>query len=734
MLRHTLILIYRNIVRFKSTFFINLIGLSTGLACVLLIYLWVSDELNVDKFHKKDERLYQVYENTKTSNGITTHDRMPFGLASALVREIPEVEYAATVTPYRWFPKFLVTANSTPVTSEGKFAGADFFKIFSYPLVHGNAHQVLTEKNAIVISEQLARNLFKNSSDAMGKTVQCRLSRLNFDATISGVFENVPMNSSDKFDLVIPDKRLAEIMGFSNPSEDNLGAVGPHTYLTLKPGSNIANLNDKITQLMRTKGLNSGEQSWFVSLYSQNYLFGKFENGIRTGGRITYVKLFSLIALLILFIACINFMNLSTAKASRRIKEIGIKKAVGASRKMLIVQCLCEAMVISFASLFLAFLIVDLLLPKFNEITEKNIRFFFSTELLLSLSVIGVVTGLLAGSYPALYVSGFRPVQALKGKLNASFAELWVRKGLVIFQFAVSVIFIVSILVVFNQIQFVLNKNPGYNKDNVIYFECNGSIASDPNAFTTQLETLPGVKAASSMVSNVITPLEPTLELQINQRKIPINIWRVNYGLLETLGIKMSEGRTFSKNFEDASRMIFNEAAIKEMGIENPIGTIIDFLGERVEIVGVTENFHFRSLYENIKPLAIQLESGPQWNVLVRISPDNMQETITRLETFYKTYNPGFPFEYKFLDQDFQSLYAAEKRVGMLMRYFAGVAIVISCMGLLGLTAFTAERRKKEMGIRKVLGSTEFAIVYLLSKDFTKLVIASIILALPLSY
>jgi putative ABC transport system permease protein len=597
MLRHTLLLIYRNATRFKSTFFINVIGLSSGLTCTLLIYLWVYDELNVDKFHTSDSRLFQIRQNNETGNGIKTQDATPIGLADALMLEMPEVEHAATVTAMNWFPKFILSANGNHIKAEGKFVGKNFFSMFSYKLIEGKVNDVLSDKYSIVISEQLSENLFNGPKNAVGKIIDWKISDKKYQCTVSAVFENVPFNSSDQFDFVMSDDLLASMMGFN---KSDLGGFGPSTYLTLKPGSNEAAFNQKLTRFMQTKRAVIDGQSWFITPYSKNYLYGHFDNGIQTGGRIFYVRLFSLIALFILVIACINFMNLSTAKASERVKEVGIKKSVGASRKALILQYVGESLLISLISMLIAVLAVDLLLAGFNEITGKHLVLAFTSDLCLSLGALVLITGLLAGSYPAFYLSGFRPASILKGQMNTKAGELWIRKGLVIFQFTLSVIFIVSVSVIFGQLEFVQNKNLGYDKENILYFECDGTVARNPDAFIDKLSVLPGVVRASSMISPLVQSFSQVSEMKINDRTIGMNLLRVNYGLLETLGIEMVEGRTYSKDFADTVKIIFNETAIRALELKNPVGQTISFNGRQMEIIGVVKDFHFSSLYENI--------------------------------------------------------------------------------------------------------------------------------------
>jgi ABC-type antimicrobial peptide transport system permease subunit len=439
-------------------------------------------------------------------------------------------------------------------------------------------------------------------------------------------------------------------------------------------------------------------------------------------------------------IAFINFMNLATAKASVRVKEVGIKKAMGASRTALVGQFLTESMLISMLSLFLSVAIVYVLLPQFNEITGKHLTLQLDQKLIPSILAIVTITGLMAGSYPALYLSGFTPASVLKGKLTTSFGELWTRKGLVIFQFTLTVIFIVSMLVVYKQMKFVQSKYLGYNKDNIIYFPLEGELKKTVNqeTFIAEMKNIPGVVSASSISHDMTGHSRGTYNVNWENKdpddRTEFEVFTVNYDMLELLGIEMAAGRTFSKlHSAENTSVIFNEAAIKFMGIKNPIGKKVK-LNEEMEIIGVVKNFHFQSLHENIKPVFFIVNPDDTHLLMGKFSIGMQEEVLVDMERLYKKFNPDFPFDFQFLDEEYTSQYVAEQRVAILSKYFTGLAILISSLGLFGLAAFTAERRTKEIGIRKVLGSSEFAIVFLLTSEFTKIVLASILLALPLSF
>jgi ABC-type antimicrobial peptide transport system permease subunit len=742
MFKHNLLLIYRNFKRYKTTFIINLAGLSAGLACVTLIYLWVTDEINFDKFHKKDRRLYQVMQNFLLADRIFTDEGTPGLLSEALAAEMPEVEEAAVAAYARGgrVTKGIIAFGNTYLKASELHVSKNYFNIFSYRLLIGDNDKVLAEKYSAVISDELALKLFHTTGNAIGKTVEWKRGELSELYIVSGVFKKPPVNSSAQFDLLLSYDLLFEkneqVLG-------NWGNSNPMTYLILKEGTNIDQFNDKIRDFSKSKykKTNNKDGDWigdlFLQRYSDKYLYSNFENGIQSGGRITYVKLFSIIAVFVLIIACINFMNLSTAKASHRLKEIGVKKAIGANRMNLIIQHMGESLWISFLSLAIAILIVGLVLPEFGRITGKHLTLEFNTSLMIPLFTIALLAGLISGSYPALYLSGIKPAVVLKGRFNTSIGDRLVRKGLVIFQFAISIIFIVSVLVVYRQIQFIHDKNLGLNKDNIIRFLNEGKILEHSDNFLAELKKVPGVINSSTFGENITDNGSSTSGITWEGKTsgdIEFGNLEVDYELIELFGFEMKEGRTFSRQFNmESSKIIFNETAIAAMGIKDPVGKTIRLWGEQRQIIGVVKDFHFESLYEKVKPCFLRLSPG-RHNILVKIEAGMEHETLQEIKKVYDAHSEGLPFEYRFVDEDYQILYAAEQRVAVLSRYFAGMTIVISCLGLFGLVAFTSERRIKEISIRKVLGSSEFGIVYLLSGEFTKLILISTLIALPISY
>ena len=703
---------------------------------MIIIYMWVKDELAMDKFHEKENRLYRVMVNNPNSEEIETSPSTQAILGDALKDEIPEVETAVSAVDQG--VELSLSTNEQHIPVKGILASKDFFNMFSFKLIQGSSDHVLQDKKGIVISESAAVALFNSVDNATGKIIEWQFPYGKSEVFIAGVFENVSTNSSLKFDAVLSFEVYKELVGKESLHWGNFGSS---TCIVLKEGTNLTDVNKKIVDFVKRKDSNS-KITLFLAPYSEYYLYGNYDNGVQVGGRIDYVRLFSMIGAFILIIACINFMNLATAKATRQIKEVGIKKAIGASRKMLIFQYLGESMAMAFLSLLIAVLFVDLLLPQFNTATGKQLNLVFNSQLVLALAAIVTVTGLIAGSYPAFYLSRFNPSVVLKGSFSyqRSLPEMFARKGLIIFQFAISVIFIVAVTIVYKQIEFVQTKYIGYDRDNIIYFKPEGKLANNLETFLSEARKVPGVVNASSIARSIVGAQNSTMgyfdwEGKDPNVQIPFEIVNSNYELIETLGIQLKEGRAFSKDFpQDTSSIMFNEAGLEVLGFKDPIGRTFNLWGKDYKIIGITRNFHFESLHEKVKPLFFRLVPEQAERIMVKISVGKEADAIEGLDELYKKINPGYSFDYKFLNEEYQAQYNAEKRVSTLSKYFASLAIVISCLGLFGLAAFTAERRLKEIGIRKVLGSSSFGIVYLLSVDFTKVVIISIAIALPISY
>jgi len=733
MFKHNLLITYRSFLRHKSTFLINLIGLSTGLACVLLIYLWVQDELSVDKFHNKNDTLYQVLCNQHLPEGIQTWENTPSLLAKAMEAEMPEVKASVSVI----LRGGLLSVGDTYVPVTRWFTSESFFEVMNYKLIQGDSEQVLQNPYNIALSQSLATKLFQSPQDAVGNTIQFDNDEFEEPFLVSAVFEDPPANATDQFDAVINNTLLIG----NDPDTQNWSDGYARTFLVLANNTNIKQFDHKIATYLHAKSIWWNSSELFVQKYSEKYLNGRYEEGKLIGGRIAYVRLFSLIGVIILMIACINCMNLSTAQASRKMKEIGIKKAIGVQRKALISQFIWESLLLVLICAVFSLLLVKLLLPQFNELTGKTLQ--LRLNLYTSLTILGIFlgTGLVAGSYPAFYLSGFNPVAMLKGKLPFSAGELWIRKGLVIFQFALSVIFIVGVLVINKQLEYTQTKNLGYNRNNILTFYM-GENNVDPDVFTSKVKDISGVLNAATFVSSITNSISNqkgyNWKGDASDEDYLFQAPMIGYDAIETLGMEIVAGRSFSREqLDDRSCIILNQTALEMMQIENPIGKIIDKdVGqgrEKRKIIGVVKDFHYGSIHEQVKPLILRFRQGG-FGVLVKLQAGTEQATIAQLESLYSEFFPKYTFEYSFLDKDYQQLYIAEQRVASLSSYASGLAIIISCLGLFGLAAFTAERRQKEMGIRKVLGASVYQLVQLLSADFTKMVLIAILIGLPIGY
>ena len=746
MIRHNLLLWLRNIRRHKMDFTINLVGLSTGLACALLIGLWIKSELTVDKIHW-NERLFQVMNNMDFAQDITTFKITPLPLADALAKEMPEVEYAVGVNDFfsREATEGFFSIGDRNIRAQGYNVGKDFFNVFSYKLISGEKSEVLSDKKNVVISESLAKKIFGTTYNIIGKTLQWKHPFFQGTFQVSGIFQEVPLNSTLQFDFLFNIQMLPEVDKWAQFWRTNT----VETFVLIKEGADVGKFNQKIRGLMKAKEPLNDKSTLFAQLFSDRYLYGNYENGRPAGGRIAYVKLFSVIAIFILLIACVNFMNFSTAKASVRMKEIGLKKTIGASFKTLVSQFLGESLLMSFVSLSVAIGMVVLLLPAFNELTGKQLDLRIEPGDVLAILVIVLATGLVSGSYPAFYLSRFKPLDSLKGKLKTSVGALFVRKGLVIFQFSLSVIFIIGLLVVNEQIKFTQEKNLGYDRENIISFHWKGELFNAWNGlregksnktfelFMQRLKNTPGVVHSTNISGNILSEIYGQSGVSWSGQEADRNFMFqspiVGYDFMETLGIDLKEGRTFSKEYhDDYSRIILNEAAVKMMELVDPVGKKIDMNGGS-EIVGVIKNFHYGSLHNPIEPLIFRFDPTGR-NVMVKMKPGSERTTIEQLGKLYSEFLPGSDFEYRFMDEEYQKLYESESKVAVLSQYFSVIAIIISCLGLFGLASFTSQRRQKEIGVRKVLGAKETDIIRMLLNEFTRPVLVAIAISLPVGY
>jgi putative ABC transport system permease protein len=731
---------WRNFLRDRQFTIINLLGLAIGIASALLIWLWIQDGLRMDKYNEKDQHLYQVMQNMQSSNGIETIEYTPGLLAAAMAKEMPDVAAAVSVVPASWFGSDgIIATNTTRFKAKPQFVSNEFFNLFTCQVIKGDAQRIFESEQTIAISDKLASKLF-NRQNPVGQTVSWMHD--NFEGTyeVVAVFKSLPANATEQYDL---------LMNFSlfvakRPAMLAWGNSDPHTYVLLRDDANKSRLDAGLMKFLATKDKNS-KSELFLRKFSDQYLYDQYSEGKLVGGRISYVRLFTGIGFFILLLACINFMNLSTARAARRIKEIGIQKTMGASRYRLVIQMLTEACIMSIFAMLIALALAALILPAFNSITGKLLSIQFTTDLVLAALAITLFTGVFSGSYPAFYISGFKPATILKGPIRSSVAELWTRKGLVVFQFCLSIFAIATVLIIYRQVQYIQNKNLGYNRNNIVRFEIpmgsDSAGLGSASAFINGLTSITGVLSVSSYYHN-LTGGHGSIGDFTWPGKLPgTNIDFVNLEVGEnfpqTVGIRLKEGRHMiagKTGFMSPSKeIVFNESAIRAMGLKDPIGKVVRFWDQERTIVGIAEDFHFESLYQKVKPCFFQVYPVMP-NVIAKIQPGTEARTLQEIREKFEKFSKGLSFDYSFLDEEYQAMYRQETKVATLAKYFTGLAVLISCLGLFGLSAFTAQKRQKEIGIRKVVGASVSGIVLLLSKGFLQLIGIAAIIALPLVY
>ncbi|HEV3414912.1 MAG TPA: ABC transporter permease [Puia sp.] len=724
---------FRSLWKQKGYSFLNIFGLAIGMSCSLLILLWIRDEEAVDNFHVKGDRLYSVYQRQYYDKKIESGHYTPGVLPDEMKKVLPEVEMSSG---FDGGERMTFQVGDKILKEDGAFAGADFFRMFSYPLLEGKAESALSAPVSMAISRKMAVAFFGSPEAAMGKTIRNENRR---DLKVMAVFEDLPSVTSEKFDYVINWYAYLD----DNSWAKDWGNNGPRTLLLLRKDANAARFDQKITHFL-AKYNKYMSKTFYIELGIQRfgdiYLHGQIVNGKIAGGRIEYVRLFSIVAIFILCIACINFMNLTTARSVKRAKEIGIRKVVGAVRPALIRQFLSEAVLLALISVIFAMGIVLATLPAFNQITGKEIVFpYASGSFWLSLFVLTLVTGMLSGSYPALFLSSFQPIRVLKGTLRFSPATAWFRKGLVVFQFMLSIVLIIGTMVVSGQVDYVQSVNLGYDRENLLYIPLEGDLTGKYKVFKDEAMQLPGVGAVSRASQSPTNIENGTFGVDWDGKDPNNTIMFTNtsagYDFVKTMGLQVKEGRDYSPAYgTDTVGYILNEEAAKRIAYKDPIGHRLTFWGKKGTIIGVVRNFHFNSLHEPIRPLIIHYGEAEDWgSAIVRTKAGQTKETLKGLEALCRQLNPRFPFTYQFADEQYRNLYKSEQVVHGLANCGAALAIFISCLGLLGLAMFTAEQRTKEFGIRKVLGAKVGTLFTLLSKDFLLLVLVAFLLASPLA-
>jgi ABC-type antimicrobial peptide transport system permease subunit len=698
MIRNYLKTALRSLWKNKTFGFLNIIGLSIGIACAALILLWVENETSYNNFFPNKENLYHVLENQVYDGKAYTFAALPGKFSAMIKAEIPEIKNSARVD---WGDQYLFSLGDKSIYELGQLVDPEFIEMFSLSFISGDPQTALSEIHSLVITEKMAKKFFPDQ-DAVGKSLKVNK---EVEFIVTGVIKDLPSNSSLQFQWLAPFKIFEE----ENRWTDSWGTNGLQTYVELKPKADPREVNKKLYSFIQGKDTSANARPFLFALKDWR-LRSNFEEGIQTGGRIEYVRMFSLIALIILIIACINFMNLATARSEQRSREVGVRKVMGAGRRMLVVQFIGESLLMSFISVAFAILILLLALPGFNQLVSKHLTLQLLNPIhLIGLIAIGLISGLLAGSYPSLYLSSFNPISVFKGfKAGIGNNAALIRKGLVITQFVISIVLIVSTVLIYQQIQHIKNRPLGYEKDHLIYMNLQGNMDDHFDVIRHDLVN-------TGVVENVALANSRVLE----------------FG-------SQSDGFEWQGKPSDSKVLITQEYVsaqyIPTMGM-HPIGQVVKNDGQSWKVIGVVKDFIYSNMYGKPDPLVLFCYPTNLNYMFVRFKDGtDTKNVLAKTEAVLKSDNPGYPFDYKFFDAEFDNLFRSEMLIGTLSRLFAILAIFITCLGLFGLAAYTAERRTKEIGIRKVLGATVSGIVTMLSRDFIKLVSIAAVIAFPIAW
>lgn len=732
MFKNYILITLRNLFKNKTYSFINIAGLAIGITCTLLILLWVFDELSYDRFHPKSDRLYQVMVNGTFDGKINTWNSLPLPTYLGLKNENSHLVNTAVSD---WGGDHLLSVGLNGIRKRGFYVSEEFLTMFGFPVIKGNPGKVLAEPYSIVITESTAKAMF-GDEDPINKVIR-------FDnqdeLKVTGILKDVPKNSSFQFDFLIPWK-LNETRDWIKRNQDNWGNYSFQIFAELDDPASEAVVENKIKDLLTRHGEVDFLKELILHPLTRWRLHSDFDNGVESGGMIEYVQLFIIIAVFILIIACINFMNLSTARSERRAREVGIRKSVGSSRREIILQFLGESLFVSFVAYVIAILAAQLLLPYYNILVDKSLFIPYSSRefILFSLGLI-FFTGVISGSYPAFYLSSFQPVKVLKGKIQVGKSASTPRKVLVVIQFSFSILLLIGMIVIFEQIDLVKKRDLGYRQENLITVEDTKEIADNYRPLKEEL-LRSGVVASITRSNSAITEINSNNFLgwpgKPEDQRVIFSTIAVEYDYTKTMGIKILEGRDFSEDFKsDTAAILVNKAAIDLMGLKDPIGTRLDLWDSKRELIGIVDNVLMGSPFTPVQPMFMILEPGWISAVTIRLEETNdLLGSLQKVETIFKKYNPAYPFEYKFADDEFQKKFSTINMTSRLATLFAILATIITGLGLFGLAAFTAEQRTKEIGIRKVMGASSIGLVGLISKDFTKLVVIAFLFAAPFSW
>ena len=736
MIKNYLLIAYRNAVRYKGFTAINLLGLTVGIASAILILLWVQDEYGMDKFHAKGDRIYQVWRNMYGSNGdVNTTSYIPHPAGPLMINEYSEIDELCMIT-WPLDQDFMI--DDKVIQEEGHYVSPGFFDLLSFKLLAGEADKTLQDHAGILISDELAAKYFGTTwqaNEVIGQTI-----RINdeSDMVIGGVFERPGNQSTLDFDWLMGlDRFVIRNAGFMN----DWGSGSVRILFTMSNENDLPAVAERIEQEINTHSEEAVDERLVLRKYVDNYLYNQTENGVVTGGRITYVRIMLIVAIFLLVIASVNFMNLVTARAGRRAREVGVRKVLGAQRGSLGLQFLTESVAMTLLAVLLATVVVALLLPFFNSLVSKELSLQFG-QLSTWLFLVGVtvLVGCFSGFYPAVLMPAFKAIYALKGVVKHSFKSVIFRKGMVVFQFAISMMLISGTWVVFQQIQYILNKDIGLEKENLVMVPMQGreTLASNFNTFREELSKVPHVVGVTGATGNLIDYGRSTGSA-VWEGKDPsvnaeINIILVNDDFVEVMGMDLLKGRSLTSDFgADTMNYIVNEVAAELMGFQDPVGKRLSIWGIRGRIIGMVKDFHNADMYEPIGPMIIMYEPRDSRMAMVRIQ-GNTREAIASIEEIFTRLHPAVPFRFEMMNESYREQYEGELIVSQLANIFSIIAIFISCLGLFALSAFSADQRSKEIGVRKVHGASVSQIILMLSKDYSKLMLIAIALAIPVTW
>jgi len=733
MLKNFILVTLRNLRRNTLYSIINISGLSIGIACSVLILLWVQDETSFDRFIPKVDKIHQVWVNAHFDNSIQSWNSVP--LPTYMEMKGAHAKIANSVVT-GWGGTRLIAREDNRIMKRGYFASEEFLEVFEFPMVKGDRSTVMDDPSSIVISEELAKVLFKDE-DPIGKFLKVDDSST---LQVTGVFQDVPENSTFQFDYLIPWKHREATQQWVRDNTNNWGNYSFQVYVELNGEDDELEVEESVKDMLTEKGQDDIERAFFLHPMTRWRLHSNFENGVEAGGQHEYVTLFTAIAMFILIIACINFMNLATARSEKRAREVGIRKSLGSKRSQLIFQFYGESIVISIISYLIAILLVLALLPSYNDLVDKSLTVDFQSSQfwIFSLMII-LITGIVSGSYPSLYLSSFNPIKTLKGKVNVGKNANLPRKILVVFQVGVAVVLIVGTIVIVKQIDLAKSRDLGYNQEGLITVPGTAETLENYDVIKQELIRKGAILNMTRSNSNITSvnsnnflswPGKPE-----SQRVMFVTIVG-NYDYAETVGAEMLMGRDFSKEFAtDTAAIIVNKAALDIMELENPIGTQLDLWGQNRTLVGVIDNILMGSPYEQVRPMFMILDDWGYGSMTLRMpATNNVQANLSQIQEVFEQYNPAYPFEYRFADVDFERKYTTINLTRNLATIFAFLTIFITGLGLFGLASYMAEQRIKEIGIRKVLGASVTNLIRLISIDFAKLVMIGFVIFSPLAY